>query len=237
MAKVRVFVDHSNFECSWERARASAKDRLNWARLPNVLIERMMHLESLTGSEIDFRGVSVYASVHPCPSGDKGREKSRAHWLQSVLDQMEGYTVKISARQAIEEVCSHGHKTTAYREKGVDTKIACDMLSLAMRDLYDIALVLSDDADLIPSVECVQDVLDKKVIHVGLKTPKPHGGLIRSAAWAHILLDPELVREPPKPPPTSVAKAKTGKSELSEAAPIPPEVAEELPMQEVAEDY
>lgn len=196
MAKVRVFVDHSNFECSWGRARGHPRDRLNWARLPNLLIERMAHLESLTGSLVDFRGVSVYASVHPCPTGDHGHERNRAFWLQSVLDQMEGYTVKVSTRQAIQEVCSEGHTTTSYREKGVDTKIACDMLSLAMRDLYDIALVLSDDADLIPSVECVQDVLDKKVIHVGFKGPKLSGSQIRSAAWAHILLDPDQIKEP-----------------------------------------
>lgn len=210
MAKVRVFVDHSNFECSWERARGSARDRLNWARLPSLLIERMMHLESLTGSQVDFRGVSVYASVHPCPNGDQGRESNRAFWLQSVLDQMEGYTVKVSTRQAVEEVCNEGHRTTAYREKGVDTKIACDMLSLAMRDLYDIALVLSDDADLIPSVECVQDVLDKKVIHVGIKGPRPTGGQIRSSAWAHILLDPDLIRAPERD--RSAAAAKHGSS-------------------------
>ena len=159
MIRVRVFVDHSNVECSWERTRKSKAAKLNWARLPALLIDEINHMESLVGSQIDFRGISVYASTHPSPNEG---QKKKAYWLQYVLDQMEGYTVKVSTRQAVEEVCDQGHKSTHYIEKGVDTKIACDMLSLAMRDLYDVGVILTDDADLIPSIECVQDVLDKK---------------------------------------------------------------------------
>ena len=73
-----------------------------------------------------------------------------------------------------------------YVEKGVDTKIACDMLSLAMRGLYDIGAIISDDADLVPSVEAIQDILDKQIVHVGFEDS---GQMLRSAAWGHVLLD------------------------------------------------
>lgn len=192
MVRVRIFVDHSNVECSWERARTTRGSKLNWARLPTLLMDQITHMESLAGSQIDFRGISVYASTHPSPNDS---QKKKSHWLQYVLDQMEGYTVKVSVRQAVEETCDQGHKSTHYVEKGVDTKISCDMLSLAMRDLYDIGIIISDDADLIPSIECVQDVLDKKIIHAGFKDPtnRTSGAKIRSAAWAHVFLAPSAI--------------------------------------------
>ena len=46
-------------------------------------------------------------------------------------------------------------------------------------------MIVSDDADLVPSVECVQDILDKQIVHLGFKRS---GQLHRSAAWSHILL-------------------------------------------------
>lgn len=63
------------------------------------------------------------------------------------------------------------------------------MLSLGMRELYDIGVIISDDADLVPSVECVQDILDKQIVHLGFKNS---GQLIRSAAWSHLLLEDVL---------------------------------------------
>lgn len=68
------------------------------------------------------------------------------------------------------------------------------MLAAAIRGAYDIAVVMSDDADLLPSVEVVQDVLDRHVVHVGFSNSGKH---MRSAAWGHVLLDPlvETLRE------------------------------------------
>jgi len=42
-------------------------------------------------------------------------------------------------------------------EKGVDTAIVTDLLSLASEDAYDVAVLLSSDADHIPAVEWVQN--------------------------------------------------------------------------------
>jgi len=43
-------------------------------------------------------------------------------------------------------------------EKGVDVAIAVDMLQLAYRDVYDIAILVSGDADFATAVEAVQDL-------------------------------------------------------------------------------
>ena len=53
-------------------------------------------------------------------------------------------------------------KTTTYVEKQVDVRIAIDMVSMAYRDEYDVAYLLSADGDFVPAVREVQR-LEKKV--------------------------------------------------------------------------
>jgi len=180
--RVRVFVDHANFDIGWKES-VGRGTRLNWEILPDMIINKLQEMRYLKGNALEMSGVYVYASTHPRPSD---ADLKYEHWLKFILDQLPGYTVKHSLRQARVSKCEQGHKFTHYVEKGVDTRIACDMLAAAIRGAYDIAVVISDDADLLPSVEVVQDVLDRHVVHVGFKKSGEH---LRSAAWGHILLD------------------------------------------------
>ncbi|RKX69107.1 NYN domain-containing protein [candidate division WOR-3 bacterium] len=43
-------------------------------------------------------------------------------------------------------------------EKGVDVRLAVDMLSLAYRDVYDTAILVSGDGDFVPVVKAVKDI-------------------------------------------------------------------------------
>lgn len=198
MARLRIFVDHANIDCSWKSVVKSPA-RIAWEKLPSSLIERLSKMDYIGGAPIDLRGVTVYASIHPAPTE---HDLEYEHFLKYKLDQMPGYTVKFSVRRRREEICEQGHRTTHYIEKGVDTKIACDMMALAARDSYDIGIIISDDEDLVPSVECAQEVLDRQIIHVGFKR---HGAEIRSAAWGHILLDDMVAGLSYFPKPKAVA--------------------------------
>jgi uncharacterized LabA/DUF88 family protein len=177
-----MFVDHANFDSSW-REVSKPRARLDWAKLPAIILARLAEMDYLKSSEMEHRGITVYASIHPQPSQADLRYE---HWLRFELDQLPGYTVKFATRQLQTGRCNEGHATSQFVEKGVDTKIACDMLASAIRDGYDVGVIMSNDADLIPSIECVQDVLDRRFVHVGFGKP---GQYIRSAAWGHIKLD------------------------------------------------
>jgi len=52
-------------------------------------------------------------------------------------------------------------------EKAVDVKLACDMIIL--RDIYDIAVIVSGDQDYVPAVEVLKDC-GKRVVNVAFKT-------------------------------------------------------------------
>jgi uncharacterized LabA/DUF88 family protein len=81
-------------------------------------------------------------------------------------------------------------------EKGVDTAIVTDLLSLAGEGSagYDVAILLSSDADHIPAVEWIQG-RGKKVINA---TWANHGLDLKKTCWAEIELDkfiPLMTRE------------------------------------------
>jgi uncharacterized LabA/DUF88 family protein len=52
-------------------------------------------------------------------------------------------------------------------EKTLDTRIATDLIGDATFELYDVAVLVSEDSDFIPAVEFVQEMRGKHIVHVG----------------------------------------------------------------------
>jgi len=59
-----------------------------------------------------------------------------------------------------------------YREKGIDVKLATDLIVGAVDNQYDTALIVSSDTDLIPAIDRVRS-RGKKVEYVGFSIPHP----------------------------------------------------------------
>lgn len=53
----------------------------------------------------------------------------------------------------------HNHKV----EKGIDVKLATDMLTNAFYDKYDTAIIVTNDADFVPVIKAVQEL--GKTVH------------------------------------------------------------------------
>ena len=66
------------------------------------------------------------------------------------------------------------HPDKTFHEKGVDVKIAVEMIRYAREDKYDTAYLLSSDTDLVPAVEEVNS-LGKKVCYVGIAKGQSFG--------------------------------------------------------------
>lgn len=54
-----------------------------------------------------------------------------------------------------------------WREKGIDVKLATDLIVGALDNKYDTAIVVSSDSDLIPAIDWVRNRTKKKVEYVG----------------------------------------------------------------------
>ena len=86
----------------------------------------------------------------------------------------------------------HMLKTDGYHEKGVDVLMVIDLLIGAYENLYDTAVLVSSDTDLIPAIAKVR-AMGKKVEYIGFSS-KPSFGLIAHADIRRLLIKDELLR-------------------------------------------
>lgn len=76
------------------------------------------------------------------------------------------------------------------REKGVDVKLAIDLIIGAADDIYDTAIVVSSDTDLVPAVEHVR-VKNKKVEYIGF-SHRPSLGMLKCADISILLQQKDI---------------------------------------------
>ncbi|MEK7137159.1 MAG: NYN domain-containing protein [Patescibacteria group bacterium] len=77
-----------------------------------------------------------------------------------------------------------------YHEKGVDVRMAVDLVAGAYEDLYDTAILVSSDSDLIPALEKVRSK-KKNVTYVGF-SHKPSHALIAHSNIRRLLTREDL---------------------------------------------
>jgi uncharacterized LabA/DUF88 family protein len=77
-----------------------------------------------------------------------------------------------------------------YKEKGVDVKLAIDILDMAYQDKYEAAIVVSSDTDLIPGIIRANE-LDKKIEYIGF-SHRPSFAMQRYANLTRLLGRVEL---------------------------------------------
>jgi len=79
-----------------------------------------------------------------------------------------------------------------YHEKGVDVLIAVDLLVGAYENLYDTAILISSDTDLIPAIKKAR-TMKKKIEYIGF-SHKPSYGLIANSDIRRLLIKEELLK-------------------------------------------
>jgi len=85
----------------------------------------------------------------------------------------------------------HMLKTDRYHEKGVDVLMAVDLLIGAYEDLFDTAVLVTSDTDLIPAIDKVREK-GKKIEYVGF-SHKPSYALIAHSDIRRLLLKEDLM--------------------------------------------
>ena len=190
--RVRVFVDFWNFqltlnerECR-ETNSPEARFMLDWKHLGK-------RLAAIAASEagIDdhvFEGMNVYTSYDP--KTEEGRRYR--NWVATWLDRQPGVQVECRERRpkapprcsschSLIKICPTCHERMAGTvEKGVDTLIATDMIRMAWEDAYDLAVLATSDADLVPAVEFL-NLRTRRVVQAGFP---PLGSALATACWA-----------------------------------------------------
>lgn len=152
-----MFVDFWNYTLAMRDTDAGF--RTDWSRLgPAVSAAAASSVDS--GVRHTYQGMSVHGSYDP------SRDNKLLNWATTVLGGFPGVGVDFSPRRKRRRAptCPHCHTPVGKcpqcgkdmrgtEEKGVDVRIAIEMISLAMLGSYDIAVLVSSDRDFIPVAE------------------------------------------------------------------------------------
>ena len=87
-----------------------------------------------------------------------------------------------------------GNTYTRHEEKMTDVNIACRMLTDAMDERFDVALVMSGDSDLVPPVRNIRQRWPAKQV-IAVFPPNRHGGALKRACHGHLSIGEDKLRQ------------------------------------------
>lgn len=186
--RVRVFVDFWNF--SLELKNQDSTFMTDWSKIGPLFASESARL--IDPSVLStFEGMHVYGSFDPA----KPQDAKLRNWFSNKLDKMPGVHVALLERQKKRSYpkcptcqneaanCSAcGGDMRGTEEKGVDTRMVADMISLAWANAYDAAVLVSADRDFVP----VADFLQTKGIKVVHGAFPPKGNHLSQRCWGSI---------------------------------------------------
>ena len=173
--RVRIFIDFWNFQLALnalEKAAGRTSFSLDWKGVSTACCDQVdVLIKPVSG--VAYEGLHVYSSY----TDGKGPDMKHKHWVETWLDRQPGVVatcVKRSQKKSppkcpgchaeTTQCKACGHDMRGMEEKGVDTRIVTDMMSLAWNGAYDVAVLVSADRDFIPVAEELQS-RGIKVIH------------------------------------------------------------------------
>ena len=169
--KVQIFIDGGNFH--------------HLALRPLGLKEKDFDFDAFAefvadGRDISDFGKRYYVGTVREREGDKRSKEAMSKQMQffnelkktvwqiktSKLREREERIVIDDRVQGYKKILKCGIKNISYktfREKGIDVKIATDMVAAAIDNKYDAAIIVSSDTDLVPMIDWVRFRLKKRM--------------------------------------------------------------------------
>lgn len=184
-ARIRIFVDFWNFSLSLRREDDAFM--LDWKPVAGVMVAEA---SQLLGAPVIYEAMHVYGSYDPAKPAD-GKFRN---WFTTWLDKLPGvHTVMLERQKKRNHItcpqchgevkdCPHCHADLrGTEEKGIDTRMATDLVSLAWSNAYDVAIIVSSDRDFVP----VADFLQSKGIKVIHAAFPPAGSQLSQRCWGN----------------------------------------------------
>lgn len=202
--RIAIYIDGSNL---FHKLRGISKESLN---LMNFNYGKFCDWLCTDERRLIYKG--YYVGVVKAKENDESSQKMRLNQRQlfnKLLKQKffvkKGYLMKSEGK---------------FHEKGVDVNLAVDILVGAYEDLYDSAIIISSDTDLIPAVKKAQS-LGKKIEFVGFRY-QPSYALIHQCSSSKLLTKADIlnfIADEPDTEPKPKREVKNHRASLSTIAP------------------
>jgi len=176
--KKRVFVafDGSNFY-----------HLLSSIQIRNTLEYDYMGIAKWLSGEHYLVKANYYVGVIRYDSRNPAKSKKMISAQQKIFSSLRKQKINLIKGYILSYILKSGN---SFHEKGVDVKIAVDMLVGAYEDKFDVLILISYDTDLLPAIEKVID-LGKEVEYVGLRR-RPSYGLINKVSKSRLLTNNDI---------------------------------------------
>ena len=156
-----VFIDGGNFYFKLKELNLRLNGKFSlldfqfrkfaeWLTQPNDLIEIRYYIGAIKRKRSNSKSEKLYADQ------------------QKLIGKLQQQSIHITLGQIIR------HPDKSYHEKGVDVRLAVEMIRFARQDKYDQAYLVSSDTDLVAAVEEVQ-AFRKTVQYIGISKGQSFG--------------------------------------------------------------
>lgn len=172
--RVAVYIDGSNFY-------GYLKDK-EIAFPKGTKFDFKEFVDFLVGDKRDLISKRYYTGVFRNFDGtDKSKNLVRGQQKFFSNLQNDGFTIKRGRIMPIDKV---------YKEKGTDVKIAVDLIVGAVDNIYDTAILVSSDTDLIPAISYVK-YKNKRIEYIGF-AHAPSLGIQKYTDLSRLLLSEDI---------------------------------------------
>ena len=181
--RVEVLVDSGNFYHLVLKKLGLSEAEYNFDAFVDFLVN---------GRDLIQEGKRLYVGTVPEREGDIRSKQAMAEQrkflsgLQSTGWQtktsklrMRTEEIKVDARiqeyEELKKVKIDALHIERLREKGIDVKMATDLIVGAVDNKYDTAIVISSDTDIVPAIDWVRMRMKKRVEYIGFSIPDSRG--------------------------------------------------------------
>ena len=174
--RVAVYIDGSNFY-------GYLKDK-EIGFLKGIKFDFKAFVDFLVGDKRELVSKRYYTGIFRNLDGSEKSEglvRGQQKFLQNLKN--DGFNIKRGRIMPIDKV---------YKEKGTDVKIAVDLIVGAVDDLYDTAILVSSDTDLIPAIRYVK-YKKKRIEYIGF-AHAPSLGIQKYVNISRLLLPEDIER-------------------------------------------
>ena len=173
--RVAIYFDGSNFY---------HKLKSNQINIKNISRFDYREFSKWLARERKIVSCRYYVGVVRAKEGDTRAQmlrKNQQKFFAHLTSKKQGFVVKRG------DLIKNGG---CYHEKGVDVKIAVDLLVGAYENIFDTAILVSSDNDLVPAIKKVKS-LGKQVEYIGF-SHQPSFALQKNATLSRLLIKEEL---------------------------------------------
>jgi uncharacterized LabA/DUF88 family protein len=166
MKKSFVFIDGSNL---YHRIKSVAEHflRETGQKYGTVDFDFRGFCNSFKG-DTDLQEIHYYVGQVTRLRNGASEDVEKSEQMYAAQQRLAGYLQKENIPIHYGKLLREPNPSGIYHEKGVDVRIAVEMIRFARQAKYDVAYLLSSDSDLISAVQEVKS-FEREVVYVGVK--------------------------------------------------------------------